>query len=327
MRQKKVLFVAFAASVCAAASAPSAHATGPEIRTVTIVLSPENAAVAVNGHPRQHPSGALELRGPLGAVFTVEAVASGGSIIERVAITDVGALPPRLVVPAAPPSAQPPSLTTLPDALNADECAQRTWWDSTGVKHYKAQCLGFDDPWRPPPPRPAPLGRLGGLTIICVPKCDRISDNGTDLGPGHIFNRAVATGTHSLALSAPNGVKKTLVVDVIADQTRELRVTMDANQPKVANDVLLAALQPPSEDRRAPAPNDSTEEGYLTLASYPWTKVSEGGRALCLTPCVKVPLTPGIHLLVLENESATVKQSASVTIRSGEVTVKRFAFK
>ena len=116
MRQKKLVFVAAVACV-GYGSVPAANATGSEIRTVTIALSPENAAVAVDGHPRQHPNGLLELRGPLGSVFTVEAVANGGSVIERVAITDVGALP------GADSSYVPGNTRTSPPALTSFNAA------------------------------------------------------------------------------------------------------------------------------------------------------------------------------------------------------------
>jgi hypothetical protein len=60
-----------------------------------------------------------------------------------------------------------------------------------------------------------------------MPKCDQIVDNGTPLGPGHIFNRPVPAGRHVLQLSAPNGVKKNLVIEVVGDQTKEVRMSMD----------------------------------------------------------------------------------------------------
>ncbi len=62
---------------------------------------------------------------------------------------------------------------------------------------------------------------------MCIPKCDQIIDNGTPLGPGHIFNRPVTSGRHALVLSAPNGVKKNLQVEVLPEQTREVRISMD----------------------------------------------------------------------------------------------------
>ncbi|MBX3233274.1 MAG: hypothetical protein KF837_38475, partial [Labilithrix sp.] len=76
-----------------------------------------------------------------------------------------------------------------------------------------------------PAPRP---GAMGSLTVVCMPaKCDQIIDNGTPLGPGHIFSRPVLAGRHTLQLSAPNGVKKTLVVDVLPEQLKDVRIPMD----------------------------------------------------------------------------------------------------
>jgi hypothetical protein len=72
-----------------------------------------------------------------------------------------------------------------------------------------------------------PTGELGALTIVCIPKCTEISDNGERIGPGHIFNRPTVSGHHVLALSAANGAKKSVQVDVRPGQTREVRVAMD----------------------------------------------------------------------------------------------------
>ncbi|MEA2749136.1 MAG: eukaryotic-like serine/threonine-protein kinase, partial [Myxococcales bacterium] len=81
------------------------------------------------------------------------------------------------------------------------------------------------------PPTPAPTVRkpaaLGAITVVCMPKCDQIIDNGTSLGPGHIFNRPVPSGRHVLQLSAPNGARKNLVVEVAPEQTKEVRMSMD----------------------------------------------------------------------------------------------------
>jgi serine/threonine protein kinase len=62
----------------------------------------------------------------------------------------------------------------------------------------------------------------------------------------------------------------------------------------------------------------STVPGYLSLDTYPWTHVSEGGHALGDTPLLRVPLPPGAHLLELDNPELGVHQTYSVTIRSGE---------
>jgi hypothetical protein len=78
----------------------------------------------------------------------------------------------------------------------------------------------------PAPTAPKPAA-LGAITVVCLPKCDQITDNGAALGPGHIFNRPVPAGKHVLQLSAPNGVRKNLIVEVSPDQTKEVRMAMD----------------------------------------------------------------------------------------------------
>jgi len=95
-------------------------------------------------------------------------------------------------------------------------------------------------PMRPAPAAPAPAlapappkaaagksSALGAITVVCMPKCDQIIDNGTSLGPGHIFNRPVPSGRHVLQLSAPNGARKNLVVEIAPEQTKEVRMSMD----------------------------------------------------------------------------------------------------
>ena len=81
------------------------------------------------------------------------------------------------------------------------------------------------------PAAPAPTAKkpaaLGAITVVCMPKCDQIIDNGASLGPGHIFNRPVPAGRHVLQLSAPNGARKNLVVEVAPEQTKEVRMSMD----------------------------------------------------------------------------------------------------
>jgi serine/threonine-protein kinase len=66
----------------------------------------------------------------------------------------------------------------------------------------------------------------------------------------------------------------------------------------------------------------------LTINVYPWARVSEGGRQLCAaTPCNKIPLSPGPHTLTLENPDQGMKQTTTVTIKSGETTTRAFGFK
>jgi serine/threonine-protein kinase len=67
--------------------------------------------------------------------------------------------------------------------------------------------------------------------------------------------------------------------------------------------------------------------GFLTLDTYPWTHVSEGGRALGDTPLIHVPLSPGGHVLTLENSEQGIHQTYAVTIKSAEVMTRRLGLK
>ena len=71
---------------------------------------------------------------------------------------------------------------------------------------------------------------------------------------------------------------------------------------------------------------EKAEDGFLTLDTYPWTKVSEGSRSLGSTPLHRIPLAPGSHTLVMENAEKGIKQSFTVSIKSGETVVKKLAF-
>lgn len=85
---------------------------------------------------------------------------------------------------------------------------------------------------------------------------------------------------------------------------------------------------PSTAETKAPEPVDDGKgkTGYLTIDTYPWTRVSTGGRVLGDTPLVRVPLSVGTHVLVLENTEEKVKQTTVVTIKSGETISRRLAF-
>jgi hypothetical protein len=74
-------------------------------------------------------------------------------------------------------------------------------------------------------PKPPKRAR-GTLSVVCVPQCDSIVDNGKWIGNGLVVNRPVAAGRHVLVLTA-NGVRRTVAADVQADTPREIRVSME----------------------------------------------------------------------------------------------------
>jgi eukaryotic-like serine/threonine-protein kinase len=82
---------------------------------------------------------------------------------------------------------------------------------------------------------------------------------------------------------------------------------------------------PPSANVPPPSTND--DPGFLTLQTYPFTRVYEGGRALGTTPLYKVALTPGSHTLTLENPEQGIKQTYTVNIKSGETSSRNLGLK
>ncbi len=90
----------------------------------------------------------------------------------------------------------------------------------------------------------------------------------------------------------------------------------------------VTTLKPPTAPAAPPPPAAPADDvGYLTFDTYPWTKVSENGRALGTTPLVRVALPPGAHTLTLENPDQGIKQSYSVTIKPGDTSSHRLGLK
>ena len=85
------------------------------------------------------------------------------------------------------------------------------------------------------------------------------------------------------------------------------------------------ATAPEAPAPAAPAPA-AEAQGFLTLDTYPWTKVSENGRVLGNTPLVGVPLSAGTHVLTLDNPQDNIHQTTTVVVKAGETTAKRLGF-
>ena len=98
------------------------------------------------------------------------------------------------------------------------------------------------------------------------------------------------------------------------------------NPPPAVTPKTATAPHPPPPP--PPPPAEDKDPGFLTINVYPWAKVSEGGRVICAaTPCNKIPLSPGSHTLTLENPEQGMKQATTVTIKSGDTTVRAIGFK
>jgi serine/threonine-protein kinase len=105
-----------------------------------------------------------------------------------------------------------------------------------------------------------------------------------------------------------------------ADTTKHPHGGGGSSHPQTTHTAAPATATTPA----APA----AEDGYLTLDTYPWTKVtSDNGKVLGSTPLVHVALPAGSHTLTLENPDQGIKQQTTVTIKAGETVSKRLGLK
>jgi serine/threonine protein kinase len=193
---------------------------------------------SVAGGPNSPPSGAASAAG------------TGPFSSAKAAFNAVVSQPGSSATPPGAPPGSPPGAVTAPPVMTAAVTPDPTPATPAVASPTPAVAAAAPPPAAPviapaqtqprpaappvvvaSPPPPAPTVRkpaaLGAITVVCMPKCDQIIDNGTPLGPGHIFNRPVPSGRHVLQLSAPNGARKNLVVEVAPEQTKEVRMSMD----------------------------------------------------------------------------------------------------
>ena len=67
--------------------------------------------------------------------------------------------------------------------------------------------------------------------------------------------------------------------------------------------------------------------GFVTIVTAPPSEVREGDALLGVTPLVRVPLPPGVHLLTIDNASIGVHQLLPIEVRSGEVLQHDFSLR
>lgn len=130
-------------------------------------------------------------------------------------------------VPAPPTTAHGGAATTTATAASPTTTAGRPAVAPVAATG-GATPAGVKRPTAPAAGPPAGPAALGAITVVCMPKCSEITDNGAPFGTGNVFNKPVTAGRHALVLfSATTGVRKPMVVDVASGQTAEVRVSME----------------------------------------------------------------------------------------------------
>jgi serine/threonine protein kinase len=157
-------------------------------------------------------------------------------------ITAPPAPAPTSMLPAQPPPTATAPLDTTPTPPPAPTANAFRTDDSTSQR---AQPRPPPSPPPSPPPdqataaapAPQPVPRRvsssdqsgpvaqGMISVICIPACDTVIDNGKPIGSSPIFKRSVNVGSHRLKLVS-GSFSKTVSVSVIVDQLAVVRESM-----------------------------------------------------------------------------------------------------
>ena len=183
---------------------------------------------------------------------------------------------------------------------------------------------------------PIVLFAVGVVAVLVIPRGRGAGDDAAHerAGAGAAAVVYAATGIASAASGAasPQPVAAAPVdVRVGADvrdgaAAREGHAIAEGAVPATRGVPRPAPSHPAAARTPARAVNDDAP-GYLTLDTYPWTKVTEGARALGTTPVVHLALPAGTHVLTLENPELGIKQSYTITLKRGESVSRRLGLK
>ena len=165
-----------------------------------------------------------------------------------------------------------------------------------------------------PAPAPSTSSTAAGSVAKGIDPVDSASAGILNLGaPSASTATVVASTPPSATASAPD---KRMVTP-----PGTTRAPWQPSRPRPSTTSAAPATTAP--ETRAP---DNDKVGYLTLDTYPWTRVSTGGKVLGDTPLVRIPLSVGTHVLTMENTGEKVRTTTTVVVRPGETVSKRLAF-
>ncbi len=197
-------------------------------------------------------------------------------------------------------------------------------------------------PADPGPAAPSAAARTAMLSLTSVPPGAAIERDGNFLGhtPATL---ELAPGAHTLSLSLAGYAPESLVVELapgvaVASRVVTLKAVAASAQgatqaPKATGAATFAGRWPlpktgggplavpsvPATPTSTPSAASAATTGTLSFNTFPWTRVSEGGRALGTTPLYRVQLPAGSHTLTLDNPDEGIHSSYTVTIKAGEL--------
>ncbi|MFC1609784.1 PEGA domain-containing protein [Myxococcota bacterium] len=107
------------------------------------------------------------------------------------------------------------------------------------------------------------------------------------------------------------GVEHAVVLEKRGYQPMTVTITLEPGETRNLQVPLTRVGRTPPPDPIGPKPN-----GFLTLKTTPWVKISIDGKPFGSTPLYKVELSPGKHSLHLVNEQFNIDTKRNITITS-----------
>ncbi|MFZ9889726.1 MAG: PEGA domain-containing protein, partial [Myxococcota bacterium] len=165
-----------------------------------------------------------------------------------------------------------------------------------------------------PAPSPPVAPRL---TLQSKPEGASVLVGETLLGMTPLRLETLAPGAaHQLTLVKRGYVDAAVTVEPLAPgEERAVEVVLEVKP--------VPKAPPKGQRQKQPRPDASAtasagEDGYLTLRTTPWTKVTIDGEPYGTTPVFRRRLDPGTHDVLLENEEHGLKVRRKVQIKSGQ---------
>jgi len=142
------------------------------------------------------------------------------------------------------------------------------------------------------------------------------------LGMTPLEIKTLVQGTkHELHIEKSDFVPQTVAIELAPGEKKQLSVTLlkvpIAPIAPIARVVNPAPARPTHRPSPSPAAVVETN-GYLSVNTKPWTKISIGAEPFGTTPLFRQPLSIGAHQVHLTNEQAKIDVVRSVTIKPGE---------
>jgi serine/threonine protein kinase len=150
------------------------------------------------------------------------------------------------------------------------------------------------------------------------------------LGSTPLEVTTLASGVrHELSFDRAEFQPATRIVELTPGETLSLNITLEAQVapakprvrgPKPRPTDTTRVTDPPSVPVPVPVPVAASSEGFLSVRTTPWTKVTIAGAPHGATPLFKLRLHAGKHTVRLTNEQAGIDATRVVEIKGGETT-------